>query len=74
MLFQVETSFFHIDSTHDLTLTFNIRGFRPSTIKFARAEAFSSIAKFSGTKFSLSETLTFDSELSDGKFYIHSFQ
>lgn len=66
LLSEVETSFFHIDSSHDLTFNFNIRGFRPSTVKFGRAEVFSATAKFSGTKFSLSETLTFDSQLSDG--------
>ncbi|CAI9097127.1 OLC1v1033463C2 [Oldenlandia corymbosa var. corymbosa] len=66
LLSKVESSFFHIDSSHDLTLTFSIRHFKPSILKFPRAETFSAMAKFSGTSFSLSETLTFDSELPDG--------
>ncbi|KAL3502378.1 hypothetical protein ACH5RR_036827, partial [Cinchona calisaya] len=66
ILSKVETSFVHIDSSHDLTLTFSIQHFKPAILKFPRAEIFSAMAKFSGTKFSLSETLTFDSELTDG--------
>lgn len=71
--FQVETFFFHIDSSHDLTFTFDIRGFKPSTLKFGHAEVFSATAKFSRTKFSLSETLTFDSQLSDGNMDILAY-
>lgn len=64
--FQVETSFYHIDSSHDFSITFQMRGFRPSTLKYPRAELFSENAKFSGTKFSVSEIVRFDSEFSDG--------
>ncbi|XP_009615133.1 uncharacterized protein [Nicotiana tomentosiformis] len=63
---EVETSFFHVDSSHDLTITFDMPGYKPSAVKFPRAETFSEIAKFSGTRFSLSETITFDPQSSDG--------
>ncbi|GKF86062.1 putative vacuolar protein sorting-associated protein 13E [Tanacetum coccineum] len=63
---KVETSFYHIDSSHDLSLTFNIPGFRPSVLKFPRAEKFSEIAKFSGTKFSSSESVNFSADTSKG--------
>nr|KAJ0223906.1 hypothetical protein LSAT_V11C200060060 [Lactuca sativa] len=33
---RVETSFYHIDSSHDLSLTFDIRWFRASVLKFSR--------------------------------------
>ncbi|KAA8547313.1 hypothetical protein F0562_003823 [Nyssa sinensis] len=66
LLSEVETSFFHIDSSHDLGLAFQLHGFKPSILKFPRAESFSAIAKFSGTKFSLSETITFDPAVCDG--------
>ncbi|CAL5438295.1 unnamed protein product [Camellia sinensis] len=61
-----ETSFFHIDSSHDLGVIFHVHGFRPSILKFPRTETFSGIAKFSGTKFSLSEMIAFDPDLCDG--------
>lgn len=63
---EVETSFFHVDSSHDLTITFEMPGYKPSAVKFPRAETFGEIAKFSGTRFSLSETITFDPQSSDG--------
>ncbi|KAI7990467.1 putative vacuolar protein sorting-associated protein 13C [Camellia lanceoleosa] len=66
LLSEAETSFFHIDSSHDLGVIFHVHGFRPSILKFPRAETFSGIAKFSGTKFSLSETIAFDPDLCDG--------
>nr|XP_027100369.1 uncharacterized protein LOC113719357 isoform X2 [Coffea arabica] len=69
-LSKVETSFFHIDSSNDLTITCSIERFRPSVLKFPRAETFSAMAKFSGTKFSLSETIAFDSEPLDGPLYV----
>ncbi|KAK6160539.1 hypothetical protein DH2020_003920 [Rehmannia glutinosa] len=68
--FQVETSFYHIDSSHDLSIAFQMHGFRPSTLKFPRAESFSKKAKFSGTKFSISEIIRFDPEFSDGPLYV----
>ncbi|KAL3354105.1 hypothetical protein AABB24_018653 [Solanum stoloniferum] len=63
---EVETSFFHVDSSHDLIITFEMHGYKPSVVKFPRAETFGEIAKFSGTRFSLSETITFDPQSSDG--------
>lgn len=62
----METSFYHIDSSHDFSITFQIRGFKPSTLKYPRAESFSEKARFSGTKFSVSEIIKFESEFSDG--------
>lgn len=67
---QAQTSFHDIDPSHDLGLEFNMYGFRTSTLKFPRAETFSTMAKFSGTKFSLSETLTLDPELFSGNLYL----
>ncbi|CAH1424589.1 unnamed protein product [Lactuca virosa] len=70
LLSEVETCFYHIDSSHDLSLTFDIRGFRPSVLKFPRAEKFSEIAKFSGTKFSSSESINFTADISKGPLYV----
>lgn len=64
--FQVETSFFHIDSSHDLGIVLLMHGFKRSNLKFPRAETFSGIAKFSGTKYSISETVTFEPDFTDG--------
>ncbi|XP_019702812.1 uncharacterized protein [Elaeis guineensis] len=59
-LSEVDTaSLFIVDSAHDLGITFSIQGFRPISSKFPRAESFSALAKLHGSKFSLSETLTF---------------
>ncbi|VFQ83984.1 unnamed protein product [Cuscuta campestris] len=60
LLSEVENSFFHIDSSHDLTITFHLCGFNPSSIKFPRAETFVETAKCSGTIFSTWDTVTFD--------------
>ncbi|KAJ0027885.1 hypothetical protein Pint_36533 [Pistacia integerrima] len=70
LLSEVQTPFHDIDPSHDLGLEFNLRGFRPSVFKFPRAETFSTMAKFSGTKFSLSETMTLDPELSSDPTYV----
>ncbi|XP_071697656.1 intermembrane lipid transfer protein VPS13 [Rutidosis leptorrhynchoides] len=70
LLSEVENSFYHIDSSHDLTLTIHIDGFRPSSLKFPRAEKFSEIAKFSGTKFSSSESINFSGDNSKGPLYV----
>ncbi|KAM7261915.1 hypothetical protein ACFE04_020992 [Oxalis oulophora] len=70
LLSEVETSFHHVDPSHDLVLELNINGFKPSILKFPRTEAFSSRAKFTGTKFSLSETKIFDPNLSTGPIYV----
>ncbi|KAF5748859.1 putative vacuolar protein sorting-associated protein 13B-like isoform X3 [Tripterygium wilfordii] len=69
LLSEVENSFHHIDPSHDLGLEFKIYGFDPSVLKFPRTETFSAAAKFSGTKFSLSETIAFHSDLSNGPTY-----
>ncbi|KAL5806155.1 hypothetical protein ACOSQ4_028888 [Xanthoceras sorbifolium] len=70
LLSEVQTSFHDIDPSHDLGLELNIHGFRPSVLKFPRAEIFSTVAKFSATNFSLSETLTLDPELSSDSTYV----
>lgn len=70
LLSEVETSFYHIDSSHDLLLTFDIKGFRPSVLRFPRAEKFSEVAKFSGTKFSSSEFINFTADISKGPLYV----
>ncbi|KAG8380914.1 hypothetical protein BUALT_Bualt06G0066200 [Buddleja alternifolia] len=69
-LSEVETSFYHIDSSHDLLITFQMHGFRPSTLNYPRAESFSAKAKFSGTKFSISEIIRFDPDFNDGPLYV----
>ncbi|VFQ74897.1 unnamed protein product [Cuscuta campestris] len=66
LLSEVENSFFHIDSSHDLTITFHLCGFNPSSIKFPRAETFVETAKCTGTIFSTWDTVTFDSISSCG--------
>ncbi|XP_022149965.1 uncharacterized protein LOC111018256 isoform X3 [Momordica charantia] len=58
ILSEVKNLFHHIDPSHDLELEIQIHGYRPSYVKFPRAETFCSIAKFDGIKFSLSETIT----------------
>ncbi|XP_038879510.1 uncharacterized protein LOC120071354 isoform X2 [Benincasa hispida] len=57
ILSEVKTFFHHIDPSHDLELEIQIHGYRPSYVKFPRAETFCSMAKFDGIKFSLSETI-----------------
>ncbi|XP_074272572.1 intermembrane lipid transfer protein VPS13-like isoform X1 [Silene latifolia] len=69
-LTEEEVSFFHIDSYHDLSVTFCMAGFRPQTVKFPRAEAFTSTAKPCGTVLSLTETITFSSDSPDGPVYV----
>lgn len=70
LLSEVETSFFHIDSSQDLGMVFHMHGFKPSVMKFPRTETFTAMAKFSGTKFSLSETMILDPDLSNGPTYL----
>ncbi|XP_042063835.1 uncharacterized protein LOC121807630 isoform X1 [Salvia splendens] len=69
-LSEVETSFYHIDSSHDFSITFQMHGFKPSTLKYPRAESFSEKARFSGTKFSVSEIVKFESEFTNGPLYV----
>ncbi|KAJ0248608.1 Uncharacterized protein HA466_0156830 [Hirschfeldia incana] len=65
-----ETPFYHIDPSHDLLLEFKLNGSRSSSLKFPRSETFSTLAKFSGGKFSQTETLTFDSYPDGGSVYV----
>ncbi|KAF3432303.1 hypothetical protein FNV43_RR27043 [Rhamnella rubrinervis] len=69
-LSEVETFFHHIDPSHDLGMEISIDGFKSSTLKFPRSETFCMMAKISGAKFSLSETLTFDTDMANGKTYV----
>ncbi|XVE86346.1 hypothetical protein DITRI_Ditri18aG0027900 [Diplodiscus trichospermus] len=69
ILSKVVTFFHHIDLSHDLALEFSIHGYRPSVIKFPHTEAFSTTAKFSGTKFCQSETVAFDTDMCNGPIY-----
>ncbi|KAF8099934.1 hypothetical protein N665_0235s0032 [Sinapis alba] len=64
-----ETPFYHIDPSHDLVLEFKLNG-STSSLKFPRSETFSTLAKFSGGKFSQTETLSFDSYLDGGSVYV----
>lgn len=68
LLSEVVTSFHHIDLSHDLVL--GMDGFRPSVIKFPRSETFSTMAKFSGTKFTQTENMAFDSDLCSGPVHV----
>ncbi|KAL2927751.1 putative vacuolar protein sorting-associated protein 13A [Bienertia sinuspersici] len=67
---EVKASFFHVDPSHDLAVKFSIAGFRPAAIKFPRAETFGATAKPSGTVLSLTETMTFNCDSSDGCIYV----
>lgn len=70
-LSEVDTaSVFHVDSAHDLGVTFFIQGFRPVTSKFPRAESFSAMAKINSSKFTLSETLIFHPNTCNGPMYV----
>ncbi|KAI4331783.1 hypothetical protein L6164_016738 [Bauhinia variegata] len=67
---KVETSVYHIDPSHDLGLQICIDGFKPSDFKFPRLETFCTMAKLNGRKFTLSETLTFESNDSSDPLYV----
>ncbi|XP_027919445.1 uncharacterized protein LOC114177994 isoform X3 [Vigna unguiculata] len=67
---EVGTSVYHIDPSHDLGLEICIDGFKCSNFKFPRLETFCTVAKFSETKFSSSETLKFEPNNSSGPVYI----
>ncbi|CAJ2666738.1 unnamed protein product [Trifolium pratense] len=67
---EVETSIYHIDPSHDLALEICIDGFKCCDFKFPRLETFCSVAKFSETKFSLSETLIFEPNNSNCHIYV----
>ncbi|GAB2222927.1 hypothetical protein Drorol1_Dr00017059 [Drosera rotundifolia] len=66
LLSEVETSFFTVDSSHDLVMSLEICDFKPSSIKFPRAETFSSMAKPNGTFLSLIETIALHADSSEG--------
>ncbi|KAK7315042.1 hypothetical protein VNO77_33574 [Canavalia gladiata] len=67
---EVETSVYHIDPSHELGLEICIDGFRCSNFKFPRLETFCTMAKFSETKFSLSETLILEPNNLNGPVYV----
>ncbi|KAL6659540.1 hypothetical protein ACP70R_003580 [Stipagrostis hirtigluma subsp. patula] len=58
-------SIFFVDPSNDLGITFHIQDYRPLATKFPRAESFSTAAKSNGFKCSLTETITFYSNLSN---------
>jgi len=62
----VGTSVYHIDPSHDLGLEISIDGFKCSNFKFPRLETFCTMAKYTETKFSFSETLKFEPNNSNG--------
>lgn len=70
LLNEVEASFFHVDSSHDLAIIFHIAGYKPSAIKFPRADTFNTTAKPGGTGLSLTETITFVPDLAYGAIYV----
>ncbi|KAI0504558.1 hypothetical protein KFK09_015510 [Dendrobium nobile] len=59
-------SFFAVDSMHELEITYQMEGYRPVISKFPRAESFSEIAKFSGSKYFLVERISFYPYTSSG--------
>ncbi|XP_056171449.1 uncharacterized protein LOC115688889 isoform X4 [Syzygium oleosum] len=68
--FQVQTNFHHVDPSHELGIEFHMEEFKPSVSRFSPAESFTTLAKFSGTKFTASETLTFDPFINNGPIYV----
>ncbi|XAR69469.1 hypothetical protein NMG60_11001060 [Bertholletia excelsa] len=70
LLSEVETSFYHIDSSQELGITFHMHGFKPSFLKFPRTEEFCGVSKFSGREFSLSETIAFHPDTYKGPIYV----
>ncbi|XP_048318354.2 uncharacterized protein LOC107405745 isoform X2 [Ziziphus jujuba] len=70
-LSEVETFFHHIDPSHDLGMEIFMPGFKPSTLKFPRAETFCTVmSKLNETKFSQSEIMIFDPDMTNGKTYV----
>ncbi|KAK7300278.1 hypothetical protein RJT34_11120 [Clitoria ternatea] len=67
---EVQTSVYHIDPSHDLGLQICIDGFKCSNFRFPRLETFGAMAKFSETKFSLSETLMLEPNNFNGPVYV----
>lgn len=70
LLSEVQTNFHHVDPSHELGIEFHMEEFKPSVSRFSHAESFTTLAKFSGTKFTASETLTFDPFINNGPIYV----
>uniref|UniRef100_A0A2P2MK19 Uncharacterized protein LOC105135080 isoform X1 n=1 Tax=Rhizophora mucronata TaxID=61149 RepID=A0A2P2MK19_RHIMU len=70
LLSEEGTSFHHVDPLHDVGLELYMHGFRPSSFKFSCTETFGAVAKFNGTKFSQTETITFNPDSSHGQLYV----
>lgn len=58
-------SILFVDPSNDLGITIDIQDYRSLNIKFPRAESFSTTAKLNGFKFSITESITFYSNLSN---------
>ncbi|XP_062008854.1 uncharacterized protein LOC133725578 isoform X1 [Rosa rugosa] len=69
-LSEVETSFHNVDPSHQLRLEIHMHGFKTAILDFPRTEIFCKKAKFVGTKFSLSEIVTFDRDSTNGPMYV----
>ncbi|XP_050382411.1 uncharacterized protein LOC126799284 isoform X2 [Argentina anserina] len=69
-LSEVETSFHNVDPSHHLRLEIHMHGFKTAILDFPRTEIFCKKAKFGGTKFSLSEVVTFDRDSINGPLYV----
>lgn len=66
--FQAENFYHHVDPSHDLSLEFSLHGFKPSSLKFPRIDAFSAVAKFDGLKFTQAESMCLYPDLCNGNF------
>ena len=62
-------SIFFVDPSNDLGITIDIQDYRSLNIKFPRAESFSTAAKSNGFKFSITESITFYSNLSNCMYF-----
>ncbi|CAN1217850.1 Intermembrane lipid transfer protein vps13A [Linum perenne] len=69
-LTEEKTSFHHVDPSHDVGMELYLDGFQASSLKFPSVEAFSVTSKFSGTKFSSTETLAFVPDSSKGPVHV----
>ncbi|KAF8007492.1 hypothetical protein BT93_K1496 [Corymbia citriodora subsp. variegata] len=70
LLSEVKTNFHHVDPSHELGIEFHMEEYKPSVSRFSHAESFTTLAKLSGTKFTASETLTFDPFINNGPVYV----
>ncbi|XP_062110985.1 uncharacterized protein LOC133822610 isoform X2 [Humulus lupulus] len=69
-LSKVDAFLHYVDPSHDLVLGISMYGFKPTSLKFPRTETFCTMAKFTGTKFALSEIIAFDPDFSNGPIYV----